>query len=165
MLTEKQIRFCNEYVMGKDASNSYSIAFNKANSSSTRAAASRLLKSKEIQSFISDLQENNKKIVDLANNKAAEIVVEGSIADAAERMTLLTKIMRGELKVKSDKFFFDSKNSEVVAQPVDEIPDHGAIIKAITELNKMDGSYAPTKSEVKEIKEQPLFPDSSNKLT
>lgn len=154
MLTGKQIEFCKEYVMGKDASHSYSIAFRKDNNATTRAAASRLLKSKEIQSYILELQANNKKIVDLANDKAAEIIVEGSIADVNERMVILTKIMRGEIPL-IKPMVCDGMIEEI---PI--VPDWSERRAAIAELNKMDGSYAPMKSEVKEIKEQPLFPDA-----
>lgn len=143
MLTEKQIEFCKEYVMGKDASHSYSIAFKRVNDSSTRAAASRLLKSNEIQSYISELQANNKKIVDLANDKAAEIVVEGSIADANERMVILTKIMRGEIPLVKPMV------CDGVIEEISIVPDWSDRRAAIAELNKMDGSYAPTKQENK----------------
>lgn len=143
MLTEKQFRFCNEYVMGKDASNSYSIAFNKVNSSSTRAAASRLLKSNEIQSYISELQEQNKKIADLANDKAADKIVEGSIADANERMVTLTKIMRGEIPLTKPMVV----DGAIELVPV--VPNWSDRMDAIDKLNKMTGDYAATKQDVR----------------
>ena len=142
MLTEKQIRFCKEYVMGKDASNSYSIAFNRANDSSTRAAASRLLKSNEIQNYISELQEQNKKIVELANDKAANIIVEGSIAERNERMVTLTKIMRGEIPLTKPMVV----DGQIELVPV--VPNWSDRMDAIDKLNKMTGDYAASKQDI-----------------
>jgi phage terminase small subunit len=153
MLTSKQIEFCKQYVSGKDGSNSYSIAFNRGNGNVTRAAASRLLKSNEIQSYIFELQEQNKKIVEIANIKAADIVVSGSIADATERMVTLTKIVRGELIINTEQMTKDGPEQIMLT------PEYNDRIKAIAELNKMDGSYAPTQTKIELSKEQPLFPD------
>jgi phage terminase small subunit len=141
MLTDKQKRFCNEFVGGKDATNAYCIGYEKQNNGVARAAASRLLKSTEIQKYISELQSENKKIVDLANEKAADVIVEGSIADANERMVYLSKLLRGEISIKQET----ASGGQLVE--VLEVPSFSERIKAIAELNKMVGDYAPTKQE------------------
>jgi hypothetical protein len=69
----------------------------------------------------------------------------GSILTAIERQEYLTQIIKGEIKIPNTKFFFDSRLSAVIHQEVEEYPDHAARIRAIAELNKMDGAYAPTK--------------------
>ena len=101
MLTEKQKEFCKLFVSGKNATDSYSIAFTIAKQGTSKAASSRLLKTDKIKSYISELQSENKKIVAMANEKAAQDIADGSIADAAERMQMLTKILRGELSIAS----------------------------------------------------------------
>ena len=145
MLTEKQKEFCKLFVSGKNATDSYSIAFTIAKQGTSKAASSRLLKTDKIKSYISELQQENKKIVAMANEKAAQDIADGSIADAAERMQMLTKILRGELSIE-----------EEVSTP-SGIVTFGERRAAIAELNKMGGDYAPAKSEVKVVGEQPLF--------
>jgi len=151
MLTEKQKEFCKLFVSGKNATDSYSIAFTIAKQSTSKAASSRLLKTDKIKSYILELQSENKKIVAMANEKAAQVIADGSIADAAERMQMLTKILRGELSIEEEV----STPSGIVTLLVK--PSFGERRAAIAELNKMGGDYAPAKSEVKVVGEQPLF--------
>jgi phage terminase small subunit len=141
MLTDKQKMFCIEFVSGKDATNAYCIGYEKQNNGVARAAASRLLKSPIIQKYIYELQAENKKIVDLANDKAADVIVQGSIADANERMVYLSKLLRGEISIKQET----ASGGQLVE--VLEVPSFSERIKAIAELNKMVGDYAPTKQE------------------
>lgn len=88
------------------------------------------------------------------NKKSSRIVAKESKAQAlqtlsvAERIDILTKIAKGEIKIRNDKYFYDSKFGTVVSQQVDELPDHVARIKAVAEINKMAGDYAPTKTDV-----------------
>ena len=154
MLTEKQKEFCKLFVGGKNATDAYSIAFATTNQGTSKAASSRLLKSDKIKSYISELQAENKKIVDMANDKAAQDIADGSIATATERMQILTKIMRGEIPL--------IKPMVVDKQLVDieVVPDYSDRRAAIAELNKMAGDYAPAKQEIKLTGEQPLFPDT-----
>jgi phage terminase small subunit len=151
MLTEKQKEFCKLFVSGKNATDSYSIAFTIAKQGTSKAASSRLLKTDKIKSYISELQLENKKIVEMANEKAAQVIADGSIADAAERMQMLTKILRGELSIEEEI----STPSGIVTLMVK--PSFGERRAAIAELNKMGGDYAPAKTEVKVVGEQPLF--------
>jgi phage terminase small subunit len=150
-LTEKQKEFCKLFTMGKNGIESYSIAFNSINQGNCKVNASKLLKNDKIKSYISELQSENKKIVEMANEKAAQVIADGSIADAAERMQMLTKILRGELSIEEEI----STPSGIVTLMVK--PSFGERRAAIAELNKMGGDYAPAKSEVKVVGEQPLF--------
>ena len=158
-LSEKMVEFCRLYANGKMPSEAYSIAFKNDKIATCGVNSNKLLKRADIQEQIAKFQELNKSLVDAANEIAIKDIVEGSIAEKIERMQHLTKIMRGELKIRADRFFFDSKDGKVVSHEVEELPDHGAQIKAIAELNKMDGSYAATKTDITVKQEQPLFPD------
>jgi hypothetical protein len=66
-------------------------------------------------------------------------------------MEMLSKIAKGEVKIKKP-FVIAGKIMEYPSEP-----DHNDRTKAIAELNKMDGSYAATKTDLKVIAEQPLF--------
>lgn len=66
-----------------------------------------------------------------------------AIMTADERKEYLTKIINGEAKVKKP-FVVSGKIMEYPAEP-----DASDRIRAIAELNKMDGEYAPEKREIK----------------
>lgn len=65
-----------------------------------------------------------------------------AIMTSDQRKELLTKIANGELKIKKP-FVIAGKIMEYPAEP-----DASDRLKAIAELNKMDGDYAPVKSNV-----------------
>lgn len=136
-LTEKQKEFCKLFTMGKSGIEAYSIAFNNINQGNCKVNASKLLKIDKIKSYISELQSENKKIVAMANEKASQIIADGSIADVAERMQMLTKILRGELSIEEEV----STPSGIITLLVK--PSFGERRAAIAELNKMGGDYAP----------------------
>lgn len=66
------------------------------------------------------------------------------ILTADERKELLTKIARGDIKFKQPFV----QNGKIVEYPAE--PGAGDRIKAISELNKMGGDYAPTKIDLKD---------------
>jgi hypothetical protein len=68
-------------------------------------------------------------------------------------MVTLTKIVRGELIINTEQMTKDGPEQIMLT------PEYNDRIKAIAELNKMDGSYAPTQTKIELSKEQPLFPD------
>ena len=83
-LTDKQMIFANEYLVDLNATRAYKKAYpNVKKDSAARANASKLLTKANIKNYI---DEQLKKIED------------ESIADAAEVMKYLTKVMRNELK-------------------------------------------------------------------
>lgn len=127
-LTEKQVKFCNFYVGGKDATNAYSIAFNNNKLSSAKVCACILLKQEKIKLEVKRLQEENRIITENANKKASDNLSNGEVASKVDRLKLLTKIMNGE----------STKENPISMQDR---------IRAIAELNKMGGDYAPQKSE------------------
>jgi len=150
-LTTRHKEFCKLVAEGLKAAPAYQKAYKKKDSIVCRVAACNLLKKPEIKAEIERVQKLAAKIAEKAEQKAMEAIAEkvgAEIADKAERMAHLTRIMRGQERVRSDKFFFDSKTGAVVVQEVYELPDAQAQIKAISELNKMDGSYEPAKVDV-----------------
>lgn len=148
MLTSKQLLFCKQIANGKNATEAYQLAFKTKNKATCKSNGSKLLKQPAIAEKIKALQAESAGIIAKANNIAAEKLAEGEIADKIERQKVLTQIMRGDTKVRADKFFYDGKTGSVVSQEVEELPDHAARIKAIAELNKMDGSYPPNKTQL-----------------
>lgn len=82
-LTDKQRIFANEYLVDLNATRAYKIAYPGIKKEETiNAAASRLLRNVKVKNYI---DEQLKKIED------------ESIADAAEVMKYLTKVMRNEV--------------------------------------------------------------------
>ena len=83
-LTEKQKRFCDEYIKDLNATRAYKAAYpNIKKDNTAKSAGSRLLTNVNVRSYV---DEQLKKIEDK------------SIADAKEVMKYLTKIMRNEEK-------------------------------------------------------------------
>ncbi len=144
-LTKRQVEFCKLISKGESATRAYKIAYKSTSEGTCKVNGSKLLKKPEIAAKIAEFQKQNADIVKKAHEKAIDKLAEGEIADKIERQKMLTQIMRGDVKIRADKFFFDGKTAKVVSQEVEELPDYAARIKAISELNKMDGSYAPTK--------------------
>jgi hypothetical protein len=69
---------------------------------------------------------------------------------AYERKALLASIARGEIEITSKKPCWDNLQKKFVMVPILETPDHQSRIRAISELNRMEGSYAPDKLELSE---------------
>lgn len=74
-----------------------------------------------IAKYIKELQNQSAAIIEKANGIAAANLAAGEVADKIERQKVLTQIMRGDTKIRADKFFYDSKIGEVVAQEVEEL--------------------------------------------
>ena len=87
-----------------------------------------------------ELQIKAKEAADKAYIKASEEVAKKAVMSKAERMERLSSIARGELmcKVNTEKGIVDS----VIPVEVNEM------IKAMAEINKMEGDYAPLKTEL-----------------
>lgn len=83
-LTEKQKRFCDEYLVDLNATRAYKKAYPNVKKDGTAAqAGSRMLRNVKVKDYI---EQQLKKIEDK------------SIADATEVMKYLTSVMRNELK-------------------------------------------------------------------
>jgi phage terminase small subunit len=81
-LTEKQRRFCDEYVKSGNISTAYKIAYpNVKKGTAARASGSRLLTKANVRAYIDERLEELKK---------------DSIAEQDEILQFLTSVMRGE---------------------------------------------------------------------
>lgn len=137
MITEKQIEFCKQISLAKNASEAYRIAFKSKSQATCKVNGSKLLRSRAIQLKIKEFQDENKKMNAAANTIAAKSIAENEIATKVERQKLLTDIIRGAVKFKKP-FVISGKITEY---PVE--PDIVKRLKAIAELNKMEGDYVP----------------------
>jgi hypothetical protein len=125
------------------------IAQKKVNGNTARSKGSILAKR-----YAKEIQEHKQLVKQAINNATSTAITElaeKNILSTAERMEMLSKIAKGEVKIKKP-FVIAGKIMEYPSEP-----DHNDRTKAIAELNKMDGSYAATKTDLKVIAEQPLF--------
>lgn len=67
------------------------------------------------------------------------------IMTTSERKVLLTKIAKGEVKIPFKEAKWDHEQKKFKMLSFVELPNHAARIKAIAELNLMEGDYAPAK--------------------
>lgn len=77
--------------------------------------------------------------------------LESAVMSKLDRQLFLTKIIKGEVKIKKP-FVIAGKIKE---HPV--LPDAMDRLKAIAELNKMDGDYAPTKINANILNSVPIL--------
>lgn len=81
-MTDKQRKFCDEYLIDCNATRAYKVAYpNIKNDHSARTLASRLLTKVDIKSYI---------------DEQLEKISSDKIADAKEVMEYLTSVLRGE---------------------------------------------------------------------
>ena len=125
-MTDKQRKFCDEYIIDCNATRAYLAAYpNIKNEHSARTLASRLLTKVDIKSYI---------------DEQLEKISSEKIADAKEVMEYLTSVMRGETK------------SEIVvvegcgdgyseARNIDKAPDEKERLKAAELLGKRFGLF------------------------
>lgn len=92
--------------------------------------------------LIAEERERLRKVVEAANDSKVSEIAQMNIMGKAERMELLTKMAKGELKIKTP-FVIAGKIMEYPAEPT--ASDRRA---AIAELNKMAGDYAPAKQDI-----------------
>jgi len=147
-ITQKQIGFATDVVLGKHQNAAYEKNYDATNMSQNAISveASRLMDNPKVSLFIAELRTPRK---------------DETIADLEERKRILTEILR----VKTSQFVdeagvIDKKRLDSHAiRGVDELRVVGgraSVIKlklhdkihAIAEMNKMEGSYAPERHEV-----------------
>jgi hypothetical protein len=150
-ISPKHTKFIELVANGISQDKAYieAIAQKKVNGNTARSKGSILAKR-----YAKEIQEHKQLVKQAINNATSTAITElaeKNILSTAERMEMLSKIAKGEVKIKKP-FVIAGKIMEYPSEP-----DHNDRTKAIAELNKMDGSYAPAKSEVKVVGEQPLF--------
>jgi hypothetical protein len=141
-ISPKHTKFIELVANGISQDKAYieAIAQKKVNGNTARSKGSILAKryAKEIQEH----KELVKQAINNATSTAITELAEKNILSTAERMEMLSKIAKGEVKIKKP-FVIAGKIMEYPSEP-----DHNDRTKAIAELNKMDGRYAATKTDL-----------------
>lgn len=137
MLTKKEEQFCVELIICGNQTEAYQKSFENQNAGTCKANASRLLKKAEIQERLSELREIAKRLQAKRIDDQADD--QGLIMGIKERLEILTQIARGEIPLSKPMV------ADGIIEMVPIVPDWMDRKNAISELNKMDGSYAPTK--------------------
>lgn len=121
-MTEKQKRFCDEYLIDCNATRAYKAVYRSIKSDVVAATnGGRLLRNAEVQKYISDQME------ELHSEKTA---------DAKEVMEYLTSVLRGESK--SSVLARDEIGAERV---IEKPPDEKERLKAAELLGKRYGLF------------------------
>lgn len=151
-ISKNHRKFIDLVASGETLEKSYLQSVNiKVTATSARQQGSKLAKRYAIE-IASERDKLSKAISQAHESEAAKSALK-SVLTKAERLEWLTKLVNGEIKAKVP-FVIGGKIMEYPSEP-----SHSDRIKALAELNKMDGSYAPTKTDITVLKEQPLFPD------
>jgi len=138
----KHIEFVQLIAKGVQQEEAYRLTIGNKHttSGSARAQGSKLCKKYAV--LINEERERLRKVVEAANDSKVSEIAQMNIMGKAERMELLTKMAKGEMKIKTP-VVIAGKIMEYPAEPT--ASDRRA---AIAELNKMDGSYAPAESKI-----------------
>jgi hypothetical protein len=104
-------------------------------------------------------QEMASKAADAAYIKAKEDAAISAVMSSQERKEYLTKIVNGDVKFKKP-FVIRGKIMEYPSEP-----DASDRLKAIAELNKMEGDYAETILKLKGDKDNPILDLSKATIT
>jgi hypothetical protein len=147
----KHQQFIELVAAGSEQDKAYIKAIAKDGTSQASARQKGSTLAKRYANEIQIERERVGKVIEAAKDKLVSDIAEMNILSTAERMEMLSKIAKGEVKIKKP-FVIAGKIMEYPSEP-----DHNDRTKAIAELNKMDGSYAATKTDLKVIAEQPLF--------
>jgi len=141
-ISSKHIEFINLVASGISQTDAYKVTCgNKAVTSSVAKVKGSQL-AKKYADLIAQERERLRKVVEAANDSKVSEIAQMNIMGKAERMELLTKMAKGEMKIKTP-VVIAGKIMEYPAEPT--ASDRRA---AIAELNKMDGSYAPAESKI-----------------
>ena len=140
MISSEHIEFIRLVAGGATYDSAYATSCNKnATSANARSQGSRL--ASKYAKEIAEAQQLNKSIVDAANNLAIVKTQEMRIISVARRMEILSDIAEGKIPLTKPMV------CDGVIEIVPVVPDWMDRKSAIAELNKMDGSYTPIKTE------------------
>lgn len=141
-LPSKHIEFVQLVAKGETQSNAYKLSVGKKGVSKQVSEVKGSQLAKKYAVLINEERERLRKVVEAANDSKVSEIAQMNIMGKAERMELLTKMAKGELKIKTP-FVIAGKIMEYPAEPT--ASDRRA---AIAELNKMAGDYAPAKQDI-----------------
>jgi hypothetical protein len=138
----KHQQFIELVAAGSEQDKAYIKAIAKDGTSPASARQKGSTLAKRYANEIQIERERVGKVIEAAKDKLVSDIAEKNILSTAERMEMLSKIAKGEIKIKKP-FVIAGKIMEYPSEP-----DHNDRTKAIAELNKMDGSYAATKTDL-----------------
>jgi len=149
-ISKPNLEFIRLVANGSSQTEAYSLSYpNKNLTKGTIKTEGSKLAKKYAQEIVK-AKELNKSIVDQVNKDTISKVAKGSIISSVERMEILTKIAKGEIPLKKHMV------CDGVIEEVEVVPDWMDRKNAIAELNKMDGAYAATKTDVT-LKDESTF--------
>lgn len=148
-LSKKHNEFIQQIAQGIQQERAYCTTIgNKTTTGNTaRSQGSKLCK--RYAKEIAEAKEKLKKVVEQANEESIAQIAKLDIMKSADRMAYLTKIIKGEIKVPYSEVKWNPVSKAFETIQFEDLATHNARIMAIAELNKMDGSYAPSKIETK----------------
>ncbi|MGN1085418.1 MAG: terminase small subunit [Porcipelethomonas sp.] len=125
-MTEKQKRFCDEYLIDCNATRAYRAAYPKIKSDAVAAqAASRLLRNVKVKAYI---------------DEQLEKIRSEKVADAQEVMEYLTAVMRGQSR--SEIVVVEGEGDGCSsARRVEKAPDEKEKLRAAELIGKRYGLY------------------------
>jgi hypothetical protein len=146
--------FIKHIAEGETQSNAYKLSIGKSGVSKQvcEVKGSQLAKK-----YALEIEQERKKLSDIveqANQSKVAQIASMDIMTKAQRLEYLTKVINGEIKVKKPIVI----SGKIMEYPMET--DMNDRLKALAELNKMDGSYAPIKNDVSIIK--PNYPEWMN---
>jgi phage terminase small subunit len=167
-LTEKQKKFCREYIYDWNATRSYKIAYpNVKNDNGAKASASRLLTNVNVKEYITDIQKNLEEVAGISKlmiiNEHKKLAF-SSIAHLHntwielkqfEGLTKEQKDCIAEIDTKTERKYFDEYDpdkEDFIKVPYDvkyvkiKLYDKQ---KSLTEISKLFGFDAPVEQVVK----------------
>jgi hypothetical protein len=142
MVSEKHKAFIRNVVNGMHQKEAYRVSVGKKGVSSRTCEVKSSELVRKYANEIAEGQRLNREIAEKANEKNLEKIIERKIMSAARRMEILTQIAEGELE-KKETFMLNGAPVEKISTP-----DFSDRRNAISELNKMDGSYAANKTDI-----------------
>jgi hypothetical protein len=140
-LPAKHIEFIRLFVDGQTQANAYKLSIGKKGVSKQVCEVKGSQLAKKYAELIAQERKKLSDIVEQANQSKVAEIAEMDIMSKSERMQLLSKMARGEIKIKQP-FVVNGKIMEYPAE-LSATERRGAI----AEINKMVGDYAPSKTE------------------
>lgn len=137
------INFCKAVADGMTYKEAYRSQVSVKNRSSDKSCEQKgSVLAKKYAEHIQNLRQTLSTAIDKAHENSAVKEALKGVMDKAERMNVLTKIARGQIPLKKPVVL--GKDIKMI----DVVPDWMDRKNAIAELNKMDGSYEPIKSDI-----------------
>lgn len=142
-LPAKHSEFIRLVANGESQVTAYKVTCGNKSVTSNVAKVKGSQLAKKYADLIAQERERIKKVVEAATDSKVAEIAQKRIMSAAERMDYLTAIIEGRVKVKRP-FVIAGKIMEYPAEP-----DINERIKALAELNKMNGDYQPHQIDIK----------------